>query len=408
MIDLTKSADVKLAARGGGMTAADERELAEAVKAAVARVDAGEHPTAAVLAEARDRGLTPGRAKIVCAAYNIGNHLAQKDVNATASDKFGELATADAAEVSRGLAGGGPKTAAVVRETPPPPRLTGFGPPPRPAGVKTAALISIGEVRAASRRWKDPDQARREAAAADAKMAAAADDLAASYRRLVGYFERPVDSRLPSGTVLKTAAAYYGPESLAMVKAACAAAGRAIEAGPEAPFDPAAEPYAALAAFHKSARAFVRAEAETEGKRTKAAASMLAPLLASGLTGAAVRSNILPSTPHNPDANEDAARKKLDDPYHAAELQAIRGRTMLTQLMSDPASPLSTYDPALVVDAYNQMATFAPRSAQERAVVGPWLQRALAGRVEPFELKNISDIERSTQQTRAQSDRDSK
>ncbi len=68
---------------------------------------------------------------------------------------------------------------------------------------------------------------------------------------------------------------------------------------------------------------------------------------------------------------------ELDDPSHLAELRKIRAKTALTQMMSDPESPISEYDPAEVMQAYNEIVQLSPRLADQPSALAPLLNRKL-------------------------------
>lgn len=89
------------------------------------------------------------------------------------------------------------------------------------------------------------------------------------------------------------------------------------------------------------------------------------------------------------------AEDKLADPEHENELRKIRAQVMLSEMMSDSENPISGYDPEEVMAAYNELAQLAPRIAEQPAAVQPLLAKRLAGNVEPFEVREIGDIEKS-------------
>jgi len=86
---------------------------------------------------------------------------------------------------------------------------------------------------------------------------------------------------------------------------------------------------------------------------------------------------------------------KLGDPDHENELRKIRAQVMLSEMMSDGENPISGHDPEEVMAAYNELAQLAPRIAEQPAAVQPLLAKRLAGNVEPFEVREIGDIEKS-------------
>ena len=89
----------------------------------------------------------------------------------------------------------------------------------------------------------------------------------------------------------------------------------------------------------------------------------------------------------------------LDSPEHMNEIRKIRAQTALTRLMSDPESPLSEYDPAEVMQAYNDITQLSPRLADQPSALGPLLNRRLMGNTEPFELGETLKLEESLKKT---------
>lgn len=121
--------------------------------------------------------------------------------------------------------------------------------------------------------------------------------------------------------------------------------------------------------------------------------------LASMGVGAAVRGG----TQRAPDVNQkvQAAELELNAPEHLRELREIETRAMLNDLLTND-EVISGYDPAEVLDAYNEIAQLSPLSAGQPAVIRPLLRKRLAqGAVEPFEAQQMVDIEKTLGQTSA-------
>lgn len=88
------------------------------------------------------------------------------------------------------------------------------------------------------------------------------------------------------------------------------------------------------------------------------------------------------------------------DPHHQADVDTIKAKAMLNDFISnDPI--LSSYDPELVADAYNQVASFAPEASRQPAVMRGLLRKTLqqGGVIEPFEVQQISQIENTLKGT---------
>jgi hypothetical protein len=85
----------------------------------------------------------------------------------------------------------------------------------------------------------------------------------------------------------------------------------------------------------------------------------------------------------------------LGSPDHENELRKIRAQVMLSEMMTDSDNPISGHDPEDVLEAYNDIAQFAPRVSEQPAAIQPLLAKRLAGNVEPFEVKEMGDIEKA-------------
>ena len=90
---------------------------------------------------------------------------------------------------------------------------------------------------------------------------------------------------------------------------------------------------------------------------------------------------------------------KLNEPDHNDELRGIRAQVMLAEMMGDPDNPISEYPPEEVMARYNELAQLAPRISEQSAAMQPLLAKRLAGQTEPFEIKEISDIEKGLKDT---------
>jgi hypothetical protein len=91
---------------------------------------------------------------------------------------------------------------------------------------------------------------------------------------------------------------------------------------------------------------------------------------------------------------------KLEDPEHENELRKIKAHTMLNQLMTDPDEPISSHDPDKILSAYNEIAAVSPRVADNIATLRPQLRKKLEGHQEPFETKELLDIEQGINKAR--------
>jgi hypothetical protein len=99
------------------------------------------------------------------------------------------------------------------------------------------------------------------------------------------------------------------------------------------------------------------------------------------------------------DRRVHGALQGLEDTGHDEELRKIRAQVMLAEMMGDPDNPISEYEPERVLSAYNELTQLAPRLSQQPAAMQPLLAKRLAGSTEPFEVKEIGEMERGLQQT---------
>ena len=91
----------------------------------------------------------------------------------------------------------------------------------------------------------------------------------------------------------------------------------------------------------------------------------------------------------------DNVENTLGSPDHENELRKIRAQVMLSEMMTDSDNPISGHDPEEVLEAYNDIAQFAPRVSEQPAAIQPLLAKRLAGNVEPFEVREMGDIEKA-------------
>lgn len=92
---------------------------------------------------------------------------------------------------------------------------------------------------------------------------------------------------------------------------------------------------------------------------------------------------------------ETDATRSLIDPAHDAEMQRISMQAMLAEfLANDPV--ISTYDPEMVIDAFNQVTQLTPRASLQPAVMRGQIRKMLQQQdaMEPFEAKQLVDIEK--------------
>lgn len=90
----------------------------------------------------------------------------------------------------------------------------------------------------------------------------------------------------------------------------------------------------------------------------------------------------------------------LEDPEHENELRKIKAHAMINQMLTDQDDPISGHDPDKVLAAYNEISQAAPRVAENAATLRPALRKRLEGHTEPFESKELLDIEHGLAKTK--------
>ena len=82
------------------------------------------------------------------------------------------------------------------------------------------------------------------------------------------------------------------------------------------------------------------------------------------------------------------------DPTHEAKLNAVKSKAMLNDFLSnDPI--LSSYDPEVVTNVYNQVASLSPAAARQPVLMRGLLRKAIqqGGVIEPFEVQQLTQVE---------------
>lgn len=119
----------------------------------------------------------------------------------------------------------------------------------------------------------------------------------------------------------------------------------------------------------------------------KAAVDMLTPVLTGGAMAMGLKE------PQSTDKYRDALGEAYD-PVHRAQMDEVHVKAMLNDFISnDPI--ISSYDPAEAATAYNSIAQMSPEAAKQPALMRGLLRSTLqkGGVMEPFEVKQMSDIE---------------
>jgi hypothetical protein len=416
----------------------DEELLLDAVKQAVDLVDRdGLTPDAALTKVAREKNLTPGRIKLVGHAYNTGRQTRQREDNTSILAKLAAFPLCDPAAVAAAVYGPEKKAEAIDPDYNRSPGWLGDArrvkaasaawpdikePAPRvPAPEPYRQSVTERAIRQSHIMKRGHDALRAQASRIE-------DTLHAGFARLVGYFRKAAHDRLPFDVVEHAALTYLGPLSTPLLAAVHAQARSKEAQAAEAPLklvpvNLAAEPFTVIERCLKAAEDLGPAEALVKtsqraieafeavyqdwgravARGDKEAADKAAAIMSPAATGAMVSTLLNRSLGGMPATKSDLvedAMNQLEDPAHRNELRKIRVHAMLNSMLTDPDDPISSHSPDAVVSAFNEISQLAPRVADQPAALRPLLRRRLQGHTEPFEVKEITDIEKGIGQSR--------
>lgn len=411
----------------------EEQNLLSAIKRAVDLVDGGMAPDAAITKVAQDEKYTPGKIKLVCAAYNTGRQTAQREDNKSILDKFAEFPLADANTVIANIYGKSEKKAAEVdpaysrapqnwyaeREREKIARMHIEVSAPAPEPVPTFDKI-MGQL----------DKIKQAAAESRRNLSTKSDVMNIKFAALLNYFRMPAKYRETFGVVEKVASTFFDAESVGPLMDSvyarldlnekyvgsfkvCGekrAADIAIKPQ-QGPIDLNAEPYSLIRDCIKAAQEMHAAQEHYQ--RLAQQAQRLESNVISAYTkkeaaftedqGIFDKTASLPGMygklqelMQKKDINTDQTHdyiSELDSPNHLTALRKIKTQAMLNRFMTDPEDPISGYDPERVATAFNEIAAMAPRSSENAGIMGPMLRRRLSGKMEPFESQQIVQTE---------------
>lgn len=423
----------------------EENDLLDGVKQAVDMVDDdGDDPDDALFKVASARRYGPGKIRLLGCAYNTGRQTAQREAGGSALDKLASFPLADPDRVIARLYG--PVKAAQDRHgdyRSPPDWL-----PADRAAVKAArdyalpcempAPYAPDPVEALNRAYREIS---REKLACDQKAQRAADAedrLRVKVASLVAYFrDRFPQDRLAFPPVEKAASAYFGHEATALMglvhhqgrleakfgerraddRHFVLSRGVDLEAPPFSTIRECLKLARDVKALRAAASLATEKLAEVRHARLRpfspasgapdrvpgapldlAGLDKAAGIFATPAIGAAMGTMISRGIGNVPETKDDLVEDawlKLEDPEHQNELRKIQAHAMLNGFMTDPDSAISGYDPDQVLQEYNNLAKLAPRAATQPAVMEPLLRRRLSGQFEPFEAKEVTEIEKS-------------
>ena len=432
----------------------EEQNLLSAIKRAVDLVDKGTAPDTAITKIAKEEQYTPGKIKLVCAAYNTGRQTAQREENKNILDKFAEFPLACADTVISNIYGKSEKRAADYGEVDVAyARAPGDWYADRerekiarmrlPEIAKAAAPIPTFD-----KVMGQLDHVKQAAAESRRDLSTKSDAMNIKFAALLDYFRQPVKYRESFGTVEKIASMFFDAAHVTPLMDSAYArldltekyvgsfklcgekrASDTTLSSKQGPVDTDAAPYSLIRDCIKAAQDMQSAqdryqvlgqkaqqlEANVISAYTNKTAEVELDFLeeasifvkAAGLfdpTRGLLTYNQMQQAIRPGNADDDRAQNmmhELDSADHLTEMRKIKTQAMLNQFMTDSEDPISGYDPDRVANAFNEIATIAPRSAEHPGIMGPLLRRRLAGRVEPFEANELVGTESKMRELRS-------
>lgn len=417
----------------------DESRLMKYTKEAMALVSSGTHPTDAIEKISRQNKLSPDTISILSAAYNNGRQLAQWKSGKSAFDKLADFPLASAQDVISRIYDDKEVTAEVddfyrddswvprwrdverwqVRNTPV--RLT----------TKTANTVQPLQTEKLDQ-IREYQNAGKALSALRTKVAEAEDAVRRAIGGVTNYFRSlPID-RHRFEDVEYAAVTYLGKEASHVFDLVYdrnqllhqrhkEKRASELTKPPVTNIGPDSLPLRLVSNCLDTAIKFAQIRSEYKkqehsfGDMKKAIhpqrvditepepAGELTPKLAflGPAIGMSAGKLLAESVPKTRGELIESYADELNDPEHDQQLRSIRVRAMLNQLMTDPDDPISSYHPDEVLDAYNEIAQLSPRLADKPLAMRPWLRRRLGGQLEPFETKELVDIEKSRAQSQS-------
>lgn len=395
------------------LTQNDETKLASAVSSVVAKQASGDSPTDALLKTAQELSLQPGEVRTVAHAVNTGMQLDQMENNKTATSRFASFPLCDPESVIDSLVNSH-KSAFDRPERDNP--LAAISSCRLTPASKAASVTKIAAVKVPA----GPSSAIIPAGSAKQKKKMDVKTAHLASRMQLGSEIKKLAQLLTTYgstdyilTLKQAAAAKHGEEAVAVIfRSACKEAGWAedhIEKNCTTPSTTklAAADHPVLKQFDVCMGACVKA-ADFAAELTRQTQVCSPTIKRSGFrptlgkNGGAMDvalGNVLASSFYGPNVGRTGPviakkQEELDDPLQDQRLRNIRTQSMLSQLLTDPNDSLSNTHPLFASEAFNELASLAPRSSQQAAIVAPWLRRRLEGKVEPFEAKAVADTEK--------------
>lgn len=427
----------------------DERRLLDSIKTAVDLVDKdGLDPGAAIEKIARAEQFGPGMIRLMSHAYNTGRQTSQWSANTSILDKLASFEMADPEKVISAMY---PSCADTPKEKAekhavdddyqrPPDWLMDrqrrtvaerVVPMEKAAEAVMAPVVDVPRhQRLAYGQWERAkhaaEEARRHASELNNQLRAHVADM--------NTYLKQADDRLPYAQIEHAAKTYFGGIALDFLKLAYDRARLREKTAKDVPiqklpFNLEHKPFKIITAaiktaqdlvtarrWHKEAQdllntvteetyhPFGQAAGPNQSSPQPTSPEKQAFLLGSAAMGGAMATMLSRSLGDLPKTKSDLIEDELlalEDPQHQNEMRKIKAHAMLNSMLTDPDDPISSYDPDRVTEAFNEIASMTPRLAEQPAALRPILRRKLQGLTEPFEAKEMTEIEKGLTQSRA-------
>jgi hypothetical protein len=416
----------------------EEQKLLSVADEALRFVQRGDSPNQALAKVAAEKQLNPGEIRLLCAAYNNGRQLAQRQHQSTILDKLASFTLADADQVIRSV---------YRKPSPTTTKQASWQDYAAPPSLRAPALLPGALTKQASalrqrlprRRPDTLEQLTRQKEAADKAASIAGQAAQEAYQQLhravsqwVDYFRVQPQLRLPFAAVKQAALDRFGSAVeplLALVPVRVPALRKqASDRSPitTQPLDATAPPLSYLAdclryaqQLHQFRSKQAQAQSYTSQKQQQryrlvqrqgrptpqelfgvgalefpvkqaAGAPLLAASIAAGPFG-----RLMGNVTKSKGELVQEFKEEMTDPKLQKEMMQAQAHAFLHQVLTDPDDPISGYDPDKVLNAYNEIVGASPHLTGKPLILKPLIRKKLVGNYEPFEAKEVTEMGRN-------------
>jgi len=389
------------------LTSADEQKLVRAVDRIGYHVDADCHPTDALVKTAQELDLQPGFIRVAGSIYNSGAQVDQFQRGKTAADKLASMPLADIDKAIDHVYGEKPKSTPAARVKV---ASDAFAPlqlhvdplPEVPAVFfqKAASDVEKPAERPFFGIMKKLAADRETVERLNVDIESSRETALLNMRKLANYFKMPQHSRL----------------SLADVEAVCKHVhadfdmdGLFTDIGLEHTDKRASDHHVVTGRINLNSAPFTYVkELIADVDRVKTAIDQVEQAKIrildfekqAGLgdignigIGTALGQSIMGKPSDG--SQVQSLYDDLNDPNHTQDLNSIRSKAVLSHVINDPDDPIRDVPLHKIVQKTNDIAAVAPHIARMPGALKPLLRRALQSAPQPFELQEMSNLERT-------------